>query len=121
MQHPSPGTKLNRRQFLGLTGAALAFPTLIASSALGREDRPAPSARINLGVVGCGSMGTGNTDAFLALKGCRVVAACDVDRNHQETLVRKGKIQKTAPPSAIEVARRGTGGYMFPTRQRRGG
>ncbi|HEY5481923.1 MAG TPA: Gfo/Idh/MocA family oxidoreductase [Verrucomicrobiae bacterium] len=89
MQHPSPGTKVNRRQFLGLTGAALAFPTLISSSVLGRAGPPAPSKRITLGIVGCGVMGTGNTNSFLALKDCQVVAACDVDRKHLETLVRK--------------------------------
>ena len=89
MQHPSPGTKVNRRQFLGLTGAALAFPTLISSSVLGRAGQPAPSKRITLGIVGCGVMGTGNTNSFLALKDCQVVAACDVDRKHLETLVHK--------------------------------
>ena len=89
MQHPSPGTKVNRRQFLGLTGAALAFPTLISSSVLRQAGQPAPSKRITLGIVGCGVMGTGNTNSFLALKDCQVVAACDVDRKHLETLVRK--------------------------------
>jgi predicted dehydrogenase len=34
-------------------------------------------------------MGSGNTDAFLALEDCRVVAACDVDRKHLDALVRK--------------------------------
>jgi len=89
MQYASPGTRVSRRQFLGLTGAVLAFPTIISSSAMGREGQPAPSARITLGVVGCGVMGIGNTDSFLALKDCQVVAACDVDRKHLEHLVRK--------------------------------
>lgn len=89
MQHPSSRTRLSRRRFLGLTGAAVAFPTLIPASALGRAGRPAPSARITLGAVGCGNMGTGNTNAFLALKDCQVVAACDVDQNHLDALVRR--------------------------------
>ena len=89
MQHSSPGTKVSRRQFLGLTGAVLAFPTIISSSALGREGRPAPSGRIALGMVGCGTMGTGNTNSFLALPECQVVAACDVDKKHLDTLVNK--------------------------------
>jgi predicted dehydrogenase len=80
---------LSRRRFLGLTGAALALPTIIPSSALGRADRPAPSARITLASVGCGGMGNGNTDSFLGLKDCQVVAACDVDQQHLEALVRK--------------------------------
>ena len=89
MQYPSPRTKVSRRQFLSLTGAALAFPTLIPVSALGRADRPAPSERITLGSVGCGGMGSGNTESFLKLKDCQVVAACDVDQQHLQTLVGK--------------------------------
>ena len=97
MQYPSSGTKVSRRQFLGLTGAALALPTLIPASALGRADAPAPSNRITLGMVGCGTMGTGNTDAFLGLKECRVVAACDVDKKHLAALAKKinGRYQDT--------------------------
>ncbi len=34
-------------------------------------------------------MGTGNTDSFLALKDCQVVAACDVDRQHLDRAVKK--------------------------------
>ena len=89
MQHTLPHTKLNRRQFLGLSGVALAFPTIISSSVLGRAGEPAPSARISLGVVGCGGMGNGNTDSFLALRECQVVAACDVDQKHLDALVKK--------------------------------
>jgi ornithine cyclodeaminase/alanine dehydrogenase-like protein (mu-crystallin family) len=89
MQSSSSRTKLNRRQFLGLTGAALALPTLIPASALGRADAPAASSRITLGMVGCGTMGNGNTDAFLGLKECQVVAACDVDRKHLAAMVKK--------------------------------
>jgi predicted dehydrogenase len=81
--------RVSRRQFLGLTGAALAFPTIIPLSALGRADRPAPSGRITLGSVGCGNMGKGNTDSFLGLKGCQVVAACDVGQDHLKAVVGK--------------------------------
>src|SRR6266567_9179506 len=71
-----------RRRFLALTGAALAGPTIIPARALGREDVPAASKRITLGIVGCGNMGTANMRSFLALKDCQVVAACDVDKKH---------------------------------------
>jgi predicted dehydrogenase len=89
MQSPSSSTPLSRRRFIGLTGAAIAIPTIIPSSALGRADLPSPSDRIALGIVGCGGMGNGNTDGFLGLKECRVVAACDVDQNHLAALVKK--------------------------------
>ena len=89
MQQTSQSAKLSRRQFLGFTAAALAFPTVLPAGALGRDGKAAPSARITLGSVGCGVMGTANTNSFLALKDCQVVAACDVDREHLDALVRK--------------------------------
>jgi predicted dehydrogenase len=64
----------------------MALPTIIPASALGR-DAAAPSQRIALGMIGCGNMGTSNTRAFLQLSGCRVVAACDVDKTHLQHLV----------------------------------
>ena len=78
---------MNRRQFLATTGLALAAPAVIPSSALGLEDKPAPSERITLGVVGWGMQGPGNTGEFLRLKDCQVVAACDLDKNHLEAAV----------------------------------
>ncbi len=80
---------MNRRQFLAATGLALAAPALIPASALGREDKPAPSERITMGVVGWGMQGPGNTDAFLRLKDCQVVAACDLDKNHLQAALNR--------------------------------
>ena len=73
---------MTRRHFLAAAGAAVALPTIVPISALGRADRPAPSDRITLGVVGWGMQGPGNTSSFLAQKDCQVVAACDLDKNH---------------------------------------
>ncbi len=80
---------ISRRRFLATTGAAMAMPTFIPASALGRADKPAPSERVVLGVVGWGMQGPGNTDAFLHLKDCQVVAACDLDKNHLKAAVDK--------------------------------
>ncbi len=80
---------MTRRRFLAVTGAAIAVPTVIPSSALGAENRPAPSERITMGVVGWGYMGPGNTDSFLSQKDCQVVAACDLDKNHLAQAVNK--------------------------------
>ncbi len=76
--------RYTRRQFLALTGAALAAPQLIPSGVLGAD---APSRRINLAVIGCGNMGTSNLRAFLKEKQCQVVAACDVDKEHLASAV----------------------------------
>jgi predicted dehydrogenase len=69
-------SRMSRRRFLASAGVALAAPTFLPSSVFGRN---APSNRITIGVVGWGMMGPGNTEAFLGMKDCQVVAACDVD------------------------------------------
>lgn len=85
----SSTSKINRRRFLAATGAALATPHIVASRAWGAEKRAAASERITLGVVGWGMQGPSNTDAFLKLPDCQVVAACDVDQNHLQQALDK--------------------------------
>ncbi|MFP6874596.1 MAG: Gfo/Idh/MocA family oxidoreductase [Verrucomicrobiales bacterium] len=73
--------KTTRRKFLSTTGtatAALGFPAIIPSSALGNADRPAPSNRIVMGGIGIGNMGRGDHGAFLGKKDVQYVAICDV-------------------------------------------
>ena len=86
MKQSSLKSGVSRRQFLASAGVALAAPTLIPASALGRQGTP-PSERVTLGVVGWGMQGPGNTGAFLGLKDCQVVAACDLDKNHLKLAV----------------------------------
>ena len=82
MKKISYQTGLSRRQFLARTGAAMVLPTIVPRSVFGLGDKPAPSNRITLGVVGWGMQGPGNTKSFLGLDDCQVVAACDLDKNH---------------------------------------
>jgi predicted dehydrogenase len=78
-------SRLTRRHFLAVTGAALAAaPTIIPASALGAEGRPAPSERITMGVVGWGMQGPGNTGNFMRQPDCQVVASANIDKNHLE-------------------------------------
>jgi predicted dehydrogenase len=80
-----PPGRLSRRSFLkvtGAAGAALAFPTFIPASALGRDGRPPPSERITLGVVGWGMQGPYDMREFLKLQDVQVVASCDLDKTH---------------------------------------
>jgi predicted dehydrogenase len=77
---PSPiRSKVTRRHFIATAAAAIAAPTFIPASALGRDGRAAPSERIVIGIVGWGMMGPGNTTGLMAEKDCQVVAACDLD------------------------------------------
>jgi predicted dehydrogenase len=87
MKKPSAKSGISRRRFIAATGFAVAAPTIIPASVLGRGAQAAPSERVTLGVVGWGMQGPGNTDAFLKLKDCQVVAACDLDKNHLDAAV----------------------------------
>jgi predicted dehydrogenase len=89
MKNSALNSGITRRRFLAATGLALAAPTIIPASALGRGGATAPSERITMGVVGWGMQGPGNTEAFLRLKDCQVVAACDLDKTHLQQALDK--------------------------------
>ena len=70
--------KSTRRSFLG--GAAMApffigFPRGLFAATGGR--RPAAADRINLAVIGCGTMAHSNVNSFLWDKRVRIAVACD--------------------------------------------
>jgi len=82
MNESSLHSGISRRRFLAAASLALAAPTIIPSSALGRGAQTAPSARIVVGIVGWGMQGPGNTSELLGLDDTQVVAACDLDKNN---------------------------------------
>jgi hypothetical protein len=76
----TPSNRYTRREFLKTTtatAAALALPTVIPASALGGAGKPPPSERINLGIIGCGGMGTSNLNICAQFPDVVVTAACD--------------------------------------------
>ncbi len=70
--------RTSRRRFLQTTGAAVAAPYIITSTALGNADCPAASDRIVMGGIGIGNMGRGDQSDFLHRKDVQYVALCDV-------------------------------------------
>jgi predicted dehydrogenase len=84
----------NRRHFLKAAGAAAVLPAALPAfsqqSARASANSSTGSANntINVGVIGMGWQGPGNTKAFLASEDCRVVAACDIDANHLRAAVK---------------------------------
>ncbi|HEV2211338.1 MAG TPA: Gfo/Idh/MocA family oxidoreductase [Verrucomicrobiae bacterium] len=81
--------RTSRRQFIkatGLASAAIALPTLIPASALGRGGAVAPSERIRVGGIGLGNQGGSDFGGFLGSADVQYVAVCDVRKN-----VRDGK------------------------------
>ncbi len=86
-----------RRQFLrtsGITlGGAIVGPSIIPSTALGRDQAAAPSDRIAMGFIGMGTMGNGHLfgeawtylpEGHVGRKDVQVLAVCDVWRNKRE-------------------------------------
>ncbi len=74
----------NRRDFLKTAAATVAAPCVIAPSALGADDRPAPSERIVMGGIGIGSMGRGDQGNFLGRGDVQYVAVCDVKQGTRD-------------------------------------
>jgi predicted dehydrogenase len=86
-KEPCSLSRLNRREFISTTGAAIvavAFPTIIPASAIGQGGTVAPSNRVALGVIGCGPQGQGDMGIFMNQKDCQVVAVCDVKNDQLE-------------------------------------
>lgn len=69
----------SRRTFIGQAAAAIAAPTIIPSSVLGKN---APSNRITMGFVGLGNRGIGVMESFLKYDDVQGIAVCDVDKHH---------------------------------------
>jgi predicted dehydrogenase len=81
----------SRRDFLrsaaGLGAAAslagaFGFPTIIPSSALGKDGAVAASNRLALGVIGTGGRGVGDMSELMEEPETVVVGLCDVDQHH---------------------------------------
>jgi predicted dehydrogenase len=80
---------VSRRRFLQATasvGAAVVAPTIIPSSALGRDGAVAPSERIALGGIGIGNRGTYDLGCFLQQPDVQFIAVCDVKQQRREAV-----------------------------------
>ena len=77
----------NRRRFLKTAGTAAILPAVLRGYAA-QTSATSPNNRINLGVIGMGWQGPGNTQNFLASQDCQVVAACDIDANHLQAAIK---------------------------------
>jgi predicted dehydrogenase len=88
---------INRRSFLKRVAggtAAMCFPYVIPSSALGLGDTAAPSERIVMGCIGVGGQGLQNMRSFMNLAQSQVVAVCDVADNDREHFIGREPARK---------------------------
>src|SRR4051812_48183903 len=53
-------------------------PDIVPSSAIGNEQTPPPSARVNVGFIGIGNMGSGHLNGFVNNREVQLLAMCDV-------------------------------------------
>jgi predicted dehydrogenase len=78
--------QVHRRRFLKTAisaGAAVAAPTIIPSSALGRDGAVAPSERIVVGGIGIGRRGTYDLGCFLEQQDVQFAAVCDIKQERR--------------------------------------
>jgi predicted dehydrogenase len=83
-------THIDRRRFLttaaAAAGTAAIAPTIIPSSALGKDGAVAPSERIVIGGIGIGNRGTYDLGCFLEQKDVQFVAVCDVKQARRDAI-----------------------------------
>ncbi|HDS07137.1 MAG TPA: Gfo/Idh/MocA family oxidoreductase [Bacteroides sp.] len=74
-----PRNKISRREFVGTTAAAAAF-TVVPGHVLGRSGRVAPSDRMNIAYIGCGTQGIRELADLLQFPDVQVTSVCDPNR-----------------------------------------
>ena len=71
---------VSRRHFVAGAGTLFAMPTIISSGCLslrGGGHRPPPSERVNVGILGYGTMAQDNIGNFLNNDRVQVISGCD--------------------------------------------
>jgi predicted dehydrogenase len=72
---------MNRRRFLGYTAASTAALNIVPRHILGGSGHVAPSEKIALAYIGCGTQGLREMLPMLALPEVQIVAVCDPNRD----------------------------------------
>ena len=72
--------KINRREFLGSAAAASLAFTIVPREVLGGEGHIAPSDKLALGYIGCGTQGMRELTSLITNPGIQVVAVCDPNK-----------------------------------------
>ena len=72
--------KINRRKFLGSAAAASVAFTIVPRNVLGGSGFTAPSDKLNLGYIGCGTQGLREMASLIANPSLQIVSVCDPNR-----------------------------------------
>ena len=71
---------MNRRNFLGCAFASTAAFTIVPRSVLGGPGQVAPSSKLTMALIGCGTQGLSEMMGMLATPEIQMVAVCDPNR-----------------------------------------
>jgi hypothetical protein len=72
--------KINRREFLGSAAAASLAFTVVPRQVLGGHGFVAPSDKITLGYIGCGTQGLREMTSLISNPALQIVAVCDPNK-----------------------------------------
>jgi hypothetical protein len=72
---------MNRRKFLGYTAASTAAFTIVPRHVLGGPNQVAPSEKLTIALVGCGTQGLSELMGMLATPEIQIVAVCDPNKD----------------------------------------
>jgi predicted dehydrogenase len=72
--------KVNRRNFIGSAAAASAAFTIIPRYVLGGENHVAPSDKLTIGYIGCGTQGLREMTTLITDPSIQIVAVCDPNK-----------------------------------------
>jgi Oxidoreductase family, NAD-binding Rossmann fold/Oxidoreductase family, C-terminal alpha/beta domain len=75
---------MNRRKFLGYTAASTAAFTIVPRHVLGGPNQVAPSARIRMALIGCGTQALREMVDLLPLPQVQLVAVCDPNKDSRD-------------------------------------
>lgn len=95
--------RITRRRFIENAVVGALAPTIIPTSALGKEAALPPSERIAIGVVGLGGMGTAHLVRFMRDSGNQIVAVCDVDKDHYRDKNEGRRFGRDAAKEVVEA------------------
>lgn len=76
----TPSKKFNRRQFIGSAAATAATISLVPRHVLGGKGHTAPSDKITVANIGCGTQGLREMSGLLQNPELQIVAVCDVNK-----------------------------------------
>jgi len=73
--------EMNRRKFLGYTAASTAAFTIVPRHVLGGANQVAPSEKVTIALIGCGTQGLSELIGMLASPEIQIVAVCDPNKD----------------------------------------